>query len=156
LICGFIDTMRAEGYGVELGRRRSRRFCQVLRSQGLAVAPRSDRNWRAATPAARALSDAAIAGALRRLQALGPNGRPSPEVLYGRRKMTAFLDRHGFPGISKHTVDRLMRDEGMNGLVRGRTTRTTIPAKDGIRARDLLSRNFRTTAPNRAWVTDFT
>jgi putative transposase len=90
------------------------------------------------------------------LRAPGPNGRPAPEVLYGRRKMTAFLDRHGFPGISKHTVDRLMRDQGMNGLVRGRTTRITIPAKDGIRARDLLNRDFRTTAPNRAWVTNFT
>jgi len=33
--------------------------------------------------------------------------------------MTAWLARNGFPGISKNTVDRLMRDEAMNGLVRG-------------------------------------
>jgi len=70
--------------------------------------------------------------------------------------MTAWLARTGFPGVSKHTVDRLMRQEGMRGLVRGRKARTTIPAKDGRRARDLLNRHFRTTAPNRAWVTDFT
>ncbi len=47
----------------------------------------------------------------------------------------------------------------MNGLVRGRKTRTTIPAKDGadkVRAGDLLNRQFRTSAPNLAWVTDFT
>ena len=49
-----------------------------------------------------------------------------------------------------------MRAEGMRGLVRGRKTRTTIAAKDGVRAGDLLNRNFRTSAPNRAWVTDFT
>ena len=49
-----------------------------------------------------------------------------------------------------------MRDEGMNGLVRGRKVRTTISGKDGRRAADLLNRQFRTGAPNRAWVTDFT
>jgi putative transposase len=74
--------------------------------------------------------------------------------------MTGWLAGNGFPGVSKHTVDRLMRTEGgMRGLVRGRKTRTTIPgiaAKDGVRAGDLLNRNFRTSTPNRAWVTDFT
>ena len=49
-----------------------------------------------------------------------------------------------------------MRDEGMKGLVRGRKTRTTIPAKDGIRARDLLKRVFTAPHPNHSWVTDFT
>jgi len=34
--------------------------------------------------------------------------------------------------------------------------RTTIAGKDGQRAGDLLNRDFRTSAPNRAWVTDFT
>ena len=70
--------------------------------------------------------------------------------------MTAWLRRKGFAEVSKHTVDRLMRDEGMNGLVRGRKTRTTIPGKDGKRAGDLLNRNFQASAPNRIWVTDFT
>ncbi|MGP5002615.1 IS3-like element ISPfr13 family transposase, partial [Glutamicibacter ardleyensis] len=67
-----------------------------------------------------------------------------------------WLRRNGFPEVSKHTVDRLMRDEGMNGLIRGRKTRTTIPGKDGKRAGDLLNRNFSASAPNRIWVTDFT
>ena len=49
-----------------------------------------------------------------------------------------------------------MRDEGMNGLVRDRKTRTTIPGKDGKRAGDLLNRNFSASGPNRVWVTDFT
>jgi len=44
----------------------------------------------------------------------------------------------------------------MRGLVRGRKVRTTIAGKDGVRAGDLLNRDFATTAPNRAWVTDFT
>ena len=49
-----------------------------------------------------------------------------------------------------------MRAERMNGLVRGRKVRTTIPTKDGRRARDLLNREFSAPHPNHRWVTDFT
>ncbi|MCS3492099.1 hypothetical protein M2368_001071 [Arthrobacter sp. JUb119] len=48
--------------------------------------------------------------------------------------MRAWLQRNGFPEVSKHTVDQLTRDAGMNGLVRGRLTVTTIRAKDTVRA----------------------
>ena len=44
----------------------------------------------------------------------------------------------------------------MNGVRRGRTARTSIPAKDGRRAGDLLNRNFAAPAPSRRWVADFT
>ena len=74
----------------------------------------------------------------------------------GGGRLTAWLSRNGFPGVSKHTVDRLMRLAGMNGLVRGRKTRTTVPAKDGKRAGDLLTRDFTAPFPNHSWVTDFT
>ena len=70
--------------------------------------------------------------------------------------MTARLSRNASLGVSQHTVDRLMRDEGMNGLVRGRKIRTTIPAKDDKRAGHLLNRDFTTPFPNHSWVTDFT
>ncbi|MCD2158358.1 hypothetical protein LQL77_32580 [Rhodococcus cerastii] len=50
-----------------------------------------------------------------------------------------------------------MRDEGLNGVVRGRQHRTTIPGgKDSRRAPDLLDRDFTADAPNHTWVTDFT
>jgi putative transposase len=149
LIYQFIDEQRAEGRGVES-------ICAVLREQGVPVAPRTYRSWRTNPPAPRAVSDAAITDALRGLRTGGPGGGPLPEVLYGRRKMTRWLARGGFAGVSKHTVDRLMRDEGMRGLIRGRKLRTTIAGKDVQRAGDLLNRDFRTSAPNRAWVTDFT
>jgi len=153
LICGFIDAQRVVGHRVEL-------ICRVLREQGLAVTPRSYRSWRAATPvAARTVSDAAVIDVLRGLRAGGPDGGPRPEVLYGRRKMTRWLRRNGFPEIGKRTVDRLMGVEGMYGVIRGAQTRTTIGAKPGsekVRAEDLLKRNFSTSAPNVAWVTDFT
>jgi putative transposase len=149
LIVAFIDEQRAAGRGVES-------ICRALCSQGLPVAPRTYRAWKSRPASPRTIEDAAVIDKLRGLQTGGPNGRPRPEVLYGRRKMTAWLARNGIPAISKHTVDRLMRQENMRGLVRGRKTRTTIAGKDGRRASDLLNRCFRTGAPNRAWVTDFT
>jgi len=153
LICGFIDAERVVGHRVEL-------ICQVLREQGLAVTPRSYRSWRAGTAVpARVRSDAAVIDVLRGLRTAGPGDGPAPEVLYGRRKMTKWLRRNGFPDIGKRTVDRLMRQEEMRGVVRGAQTRTTIAAMPGtekVRAADLLKRNFHTSAPNRAWVTDFT
>ena len=133
----------------------------MLREQGLQVAPRSYRAWRTRGPSARALSDAEICDRLLALRTAGPAGRPAPEILYGRRKMTAWLNRamaaEGRPPVSKHTVHRLMRELGMNGLVRGRKTRTTVPGgKDARRAGDLLNRQFSAPRPNHAWVTDFT
>jgi transposase InsO family protein len=80
----------------------------------------------------------------------------SPEGLYGRRKMTAYLRRTAVPEASAGSVDRAMRTLGLSGVRRDKGVRTTIPAKDGTRAGDLLARDFTASAPNRTWVTDFT
>jgi hypothetical protein len=103
--------MRARGHAVES-------ICAVLRGQGVQVAARSYRAWKSRLPALRTLEDARITDALRGLKVPDGKGRPRPGVIYGRRKMTVWLRRNGFPEASKHTVDRLMRAEGMNGLVR--------------------------------------
>lgn len=141
--------MRALGYAVES-------ICAVLRDQGMQVAARTYRAWKTRLPALRTLEDARLTDALRALNVADAKGRRRPEILYGRRKMTQWLRRNGFPEASKHTVDRLMREEGMNGLIRGRKMRTTIPGKDGLRAGDLLNRDFTALTPNQVWVTDFT
>ena len=143
MIARFIDEQRTAGHGVES-------ICAVLREQGVQVAPRTYRSWRTNPPSTRAVTDAGIVDTLRGLRTGSPTGGPLPETLYGRRKMTAWLQRCGHAGVSKHTVDRLTRQEGMRGLIRGRKLRTTIGGKDGARAGDLLNREFRTTAPNRA------
>ncbi len=80
----------------------------------------------------------------------------TPEGLYGRRKMTALLRRTSARGVSAGAVDRAMRTLGLSGVRRDKCIRTTIPAKDGKRAGDLLDRDFTAKAPKRAWVTDFT
>ncbi|MGJ6127237.1 IS3 family transposase [Mycolicibacterium sp. Y3] len=141
LICGFIDQMRAAGYRVES-------TCAVLREQGVQVAPRTYRNWKTAGPSARKRSDAQLTDAL--LATVG-----TPEGMYGRRKMTAYLRRQGHR-VARCTVDRLMRDEGLSGITRGRRHRTTIADKGADRPVDLLDRDFSAAAPNRKWVTDFT
>ena len=120
------------------------------------VAARTYRAWKKRLPARRTIEDARITDALRSLKVPDAKGRPRPEIMYGRRKMTQWLRRNGFPEASKHTVDRLMRQERMNGLIRGRRTCTTIPGKDGRRAGDLLNRDLTAPAPNRIGVTDFT
>jgi len=80
----------------------------------------------------------------------------TPEGLYGRRKMTALVRRSGLPEASPGSVDRAMRLLDLSGVRRDKGIRTTIPAKDGKRAGDLLDRDFTAPAPNRVWVTDFT
>ncbi len=69
--------------------------------------------------------------------------------------MTAHLRRQGLV-VAHCTLDRLMRDLGMNGVRRGKKLRTTIPRRDGHRARDPLDRDFTAVAPNTRWVADFT
>jgi putative transposase len=81
--------------------------------------------------------------------------KDSPAGLYGRRKMTVHLQRIGH-AVSIRTVDRLMRDEGLCGVIRGKNHRATIPAKDGKRANDLLDRDFTAPCPNSVWIADFT
>lgn len=79
----------------------------------------------------------------------------TPEGMYGRRKMTAYLRRQGHD-VSQRRVDRLMGDLGLNGRVRGRGVRTTIVNKNAERAPDLLDRDFTAVSPNQSWVADFT
>jgi putative transposase len=142
LICSFIDQMRARKFRVES-------ICRVLTEQGVAVTGRTYRNWKNAAPSTRTITDAGLTDAL--LATVG-----TPEGLYGRRKMTAYLRRQGHR-VAACTVDRLMGDEGLSGVVRGRKHRTTIPGgKHARRAPDLLDRDFTAPAPNRKWVTDFT
>jgi transposase InsO family protein len=143
LICQFVDQMRAQGYRVES-------ICRVLTEQGVQVAGRTYRSWKTAPPSSRTVTDAYLTDSL--LTTVG-----TPEGMYGRRKMTPYLRRKGHL-VSLDTVDRLMRDKGLSGVVRGGKHRTTIAGKgpQHRRAPDLVDRDFTAAEPNRKWVTDFT
>jgi len=76
--------------------------------------------------------------------------------VYGAPKIWAQLNREGI-GVARCTVERLMRDLGLQGAVRGKTRRTTVPADDpAARPADLVDRQFTASAPNRLWVADLT
>jgi putative transposase len=75
--------------------------------------------------------------------------------VYGARKIWRQLRREGVRA-GRGRVERLMRRLGLVGAVRGKTVRTTIQDKDGVRAVDLVKRQFTAGAPNRLWVADFT
>jgi putative transposase len=132
----------------------------VLREQGCQVAARTYRAWsRPGRPVAdRTITDAIVLDAVRELAwRIDEHGcrRLTPEGLYGRRKMTAAV-RRSRPEASPGSVDRATRSLALQGVRRSKGIRTTIPAKDGKRAGDLLNRDFSAPAPNRTWVMDFT
>ncbi|MFT3832579.1 MAG: IS3 family transposase [Micropruina sp.] len=156
LIMGFIDRMRAEGHAVES-------IIRVLREQGVKVAARTYRAWRQGRISIRTVTDAQVVDAVRDatwttvIDAEGVERRKmTPEGLYGRKKMTAFIRRTAIADASRGAVDRAMRALGLSGVTRAKAIRTTIQAKDGIRAGDLLNRDFTAPRPDHTWVTDFT
>ncbi len=75
--------------------------------------------------------------------------------VYGARKVWKQLAREGIV-VARCTVERLMRAEGLAGVVRGRRVRTTIAEDAADRPRDLVDRVFEATRPNQLWVADFT
>jgi putative transposase len=76
--------------------------------------------------------------------------------VYGARKTWLELRRRGV-AVGRDQVARVMREHGIEGKLRGRKKRTTIPAEAAIeRARDLLQRDFAATRPNEKWVCDLT
>lgn len=75
--------------------------------------------------------------------------------VYGARKIWRELNRQDL-AVARCTVERLMRELGIAGAVRGKKVITTIPDEKADRAPDRVERNFVADAPNRTWVADFT
>jgi putative transposase len=75
--------------------------------------------------------------------------------VYGARKIWRELNRQGH-AVACCTVERLMRELGIAGAVRGKKIITTVADQQAERAPDRVDRDFVATAPNRCWVADFT
>ena len=75
--------------------------------------------------------------------------------VYGVRKVWHQMRREGFD-VARCTVERLMKQLGIQGVVRGKSCKTTIPDKALPCPRDKVNRRFRAPAPNMLWVSDFT
>ncbi|HQU67334.1 MAG TPA: IS3 family transposase [Albidovulum sp.] len=75
--------------------------------------------------------------------------------VYGARKIWRQLRREGFD-VARCTVARLMKSMGIQGIIRGKPHKTTIPDKKQPCPLDRVNRQFRVLAPNMLWVSDFT
>ena len=76
-------------------------------------------------------------------------------AVYGPRKVWQQLRRDGLV-VARCTVERLMRQMGLQGAVRGRTFTTTTVDHGAARPADLVKRAFVATRPNQLWVADLT
>ena len=74
--------------------------------------------------------------------------------VYGVRKVWRQMTREGFD-VARCTVERLMREMGLHGVIRGKSLRTTISDKAAPCPLDHVNRQFHAPAPNRLWVPDF-
>jgi putative transposase len=132
----FIQAHRAH-WGVEP-------ICRVLQ-----IAPSSYYAAVSRAPSARQQRDTQLKGAIRRVW-------DEHHQVYGADKVWAQLKREGVR-VARCTVERLMRELGLHGVVRGqRQIRTTVGDEASDRPADLVARQFRAPAPNRLWVADLT
>jgi putative transposase len=75
--------------------------------------------------------------------------------VFGARKVWLALNRGGIT-VARCTVERLMRELELRGVMRGKPRRTTIADEHAVRPADLVQRQFTVARPNRLWVADFT
>ena len=137
----FIDQHR-DTYGVEP-------ICAVLPIAPSTYFLRTAQQQDATKRSARAQRDGDLRAAIQRVWA-------EHEHVYGPRKVWRQLRREGIRA-ARCTVERLMRDMGLRGRVRGRAwTITTQAEPAATRPADLVDRQFVATRPNQLWVADFT
>jgi transposase InsO family protein len=137
---GFIDDHRNE-YGVEP-------ICRVL-----PIAPSTYHEHAAQRRDPERMSERAKRDAVLQVQVK----RVFAENfgVYGARKVWLQLLREGFR-VARCTVERLMHQIGLQGAIRGKRVRTTIPDAAALCPLDRVNRQFHAPAPNRLWVSDFT
>jgi len=117
-------------------------MCRIL-----GVSPSGYYAWVKRPASARSLMDAALTAAIRTAHA-GSKGT------YGAPRLRIDLAEAGIR-VSRKRVARLMRNAGLSGVSRRKSTVTTV--RGGARqAPDLVDRNFTADQPNMLWVADIT
>jgi putative transposase len=123
-------------------------ICRVLSQHGCQIAPSTYYAARTRQPCARAVRDAELLTRIRRIHAENYG-------VYGVRKVWRQLAREGTE-VARCTVERLMRTDGLAGVVRGAWVRTTRADVKAARPEDLVERKFVAGRPDQLWVVDFT
>jgi putative transposase len=136
----FIDAHRQE-YGVEP-------ICRVLQIAPSAFYERVRKRREPHRRSAREQQDEALKPKV--LRVFNENFG-----VYGARKVWRQMGRDGF-AVARCTIERLMGELGLQGVIRGKPKRTTISDKSAPCPLDRVNRRFEASAPNRLWVSDFT
>ncbi|GAA3885592.1 IS3 family transposase [Streptomyces lannensis] len=124
-LVAFIDEYRDRFGGVEP-------ICRTLTEHDCKIAPSTyyAHKKRLETPSARRVRDADLKEKIQKVYT-------SNYRVYGARKVWRELNRQGH-AVARCTVERLMRELGIQGAVRGKRIITTIPGGQVERAPDLI------------------
>jgi putative transposase len=136
----FIDEHRG-AYGVEP-------ICRVLPIAPSTYYAHAARRADPGRLSARARRDVALQADIRRVW-------EANFQVYGVRKVWRQLQREAI-GAPRCQVARLMKQMGLAGVVRGKTVKTTQRDQALACPLDRVNRQFRASAPNILWVSDFT
>jgi putative transposase len=105
-------------------------------------------DWRDRPPSRRNRQDAALTEKVREVH------RRSRQT-YGSLRVHAELRALG-TRCGRKRVERIMREAGLRGYMRGRRKQTTRRSGRAVPAKDLLRRSFVTTQVDKVWVADIT
>jgi len=136
----FIDDHR-EVYGVEP-------ICRVLPIAPSTYHAHKARERDLSRAPSRVRRDAALRPEIERV-------REENFRVYGARKIWRQLHREGIR-VARCTVERLLRELGLQGVVRGKPVKTTVRDAAQPCPRDLVNRDFAADYPNQLWLSDFT
>lgn len=136
----FVDSQKAE-HGVQP-------VLQALESTPAQIAPSTYYATKTRPASARSRRDEQLTALIERIHAENYG-------VYGARKIWKELHRRGVR-VARCTVERLMRESGLRGLLRDKSPRTTRPAPETGQPRDLVKRDFTAAGPNQLWVADLT
>ena len=136
----FIDDHR-QAHGVEP-------ICKVLPIAPSTYHAHAAKRTDPARLSARAKLDAALKPEIARVFAQN-------FAVYGVRKVWRQLHRESVD-VARCTVARLMQSMGLQGVIRGKSIRTTVSDKPAPCPLDHVNRQFQAPRPNALWVSDFT
>ena len=127
VLVDYIDRHR-EKFGVEP-------ICKVRGKAGMQIAPSTYYAAKTRPPSARSVRDAELVVDIKVAHRANLG-------VYGARKVHAELNREGVK-VARCTVERLMRAEGLRGIPREKTRKTTIgDGAETDRPEDLVNRKF--------------
>jgi putative transposase len=124
-------------------------ICEVLSAEyGVSISTSGYYDFKKRPPSARTRRDEGLKERIKQIH-------DENYSCYGVRKVWRQMLREGFC-VARCTVERLMKDLGLRGVVRSKVKRTTIAGKTAVSAEDLVERVFWASSPNKLWVADFT